>query len=194
MLAGVVVSLLIAAGLAFVAGRSTGEGTVEPGSGSTDARAAVETLPIVAAEDLDPQGEDGEENPDEVPLAVDGDPDTAWRTTTYFNRADLGGLKDGVGLVLDLGGPREVESVRVLLGGTGTSMSVYASSPGGEVPTRLADLQRITALDDVGSDVTVSFPEGTYTRRIVVWLTRLPQVRPGDFQGEVREVTVQGRR
>ncbi|GAA0199171.1 MULTISPECIES: protein kinase family protein [unclassified Aeromicrobium] len=194
VLAGIVMVLLIAAGLAFVVGRSTDEDAPVAGTTPGGDRAAVETLPVVDVQDLDPQGEDGEENPEEVPLAVDGDPDTAWRTTTYFNRADLGGLKDGVGLVLDLGGPREVESVRVLLGGAGTSLSVYASSPGGEVPTRLADLQRIAALDDLGSDVTVSFPEGTYTRRIVLWLTRLPEVRPGDFQGEVREVTVQGRR
>ena len=126
--------------------------------------------------------------------AIDGDPDTAWRTTTYFNRADLGGLKDVVGLVLDLGGPREVESLRILLGGSGTSLSVFASSPGGEVPTRLRDLQRIASLDDAGSDVTVSFPEGTFTRRVVVWLTRLPQVQPDSFRGEVREITVRGRR
>ena len=30
---------------------------------------------------------------------------TGWLTTTYFRQADLGGLKTGVGVVLDLGGP-----------------------------------------------------------------------------------------
>ena len=60
--------------------------------------------------DLDPQGQDGQENPEDVGLAVDGNPETGWRTSTYYRRADLGGLKDGVGLVVDLGGPREVDS------------------------------------------------------------------------------------
>lgn len=195
VLAGVAVALLVAAGLAFAVGRTTGTEEAAPTPSAFGERsAAVETLPVVGIDDLDPQGEDGAENPEEVSLAVDGDPDTAWRTTTYFNRADLGGLKDGVGLVLDLGGPREVESLRILLGGSGTSLSVFASSPGGEVPTRLRDLQRIASLDDAGSDVTVSFPEGTFTRRVVVWLTRLPQVEPDRFRGEVREITVRGRR
>jgi putative peptidoglycan lipid II flippase len=193
VLAGVAVALLVAAGLAFVVGRSTGEEEARPGSSAGD-RAPVQALPVTAIRDLDPQGEDGRENPDEVRLAIDGDPDTGWRTSTYFNRADLGGLKDGVGLVLDLGGPREVDSVRIQLGGQGTSLSVYASSPGGDVPTSLGDMNRIARVDGAGRDVVVSFPDGTYTRRIVVWLTQLPEVRPGDYQGDVREITVEGRR
>jgi putative peptidoglycan lipid II flippase len=194
VLAGVGLAVAVAVLLAFAVTGFTGDGE-RPAAPTADAQQApAETLPVTAIRDLDPQGEDGRENPEDVQLAIDGDPNTAWRTSTYFNRPDLGGLKSGVGLVLDLGGPREVESMRILLGGTGTSLQVYASSPGGELPVRLGDLRRIATLDDAGTDVSVSFPQGTITRRVVVWLTRLPQVRPGDFQGEVREITVRGRR
>lgn len=194
VMAGVAGAVVIALGLAFVVGRSTGdEGS--PGSPPSVASATqVEQLTIQSVADLDPQGSDGEENPDDVDLAVDGDPETGWTTSTYFNRPDLGGLKDGVGLVVDLGGPRLVESMRILLGGEGTGLSVYASSPGGDVPSSLSEMRRVATLDDAGSDVTVSFPEATYTRRIVIWLRVLPQVGTDEYQGEIREITVRGAR
>jgi hypothetical protein len=50
----------------------------------------------------DPQGDDGDEHPEEVPLATDGDPTTYWPTSTY-SYPDGGLGKDGVGLVVDAG-------------------------------------------------------------------------------------------
>jgi eukaryotic-like serine/threonine-protein kinase len=64
-----------------------------------------------AARDFDPEG-DGSESPSEVSAAIDGDPSTAWETEGY-NSALLGGLKDGVGLWLDLGGEVQVTRVEV---------------------------------------------------------------------------------
>ena len=40
----------------------------------------------------------------------------------YRNNPKLGGIKRGVGLVLDLGDPRVVSSVRVQLSGNGTDL------------------------------------------------------------------------
>ena len=42
-------------------------------------------LPVAAAQDFDPDDEGGGENPDQAPLAIDGDPKTAWETKTYFD-------------------------------------------------------------------------------------------------------------
>ena len=64
----------------------------------------------VTATDFDPQGDPPAENPDLAPLAVDGDPATAWRTLAYKQNFGPGGLKTGVGLVLDLGAARDVSA------------------------------------------------------------------------------------
>jgi putative peptidoglycan lipid II flippase len=194
VLAGVALTLAVVGLLAFAVGRFTGEDRRPPTATVATEEAPARTLRIASVRDLDPQGQDGQENPEDVGLAVDGNPETGWRTSTYYRRADLGGLKDGVGLVVDLGGPREVDSMRILLGGAGTALTVYATSPGGEVPGSLRDLRRIATLDDAGTDVTVTFPANTITRRVVVWLTALPQVGPGEFQGDVREISLKGRR
>ena len=73
--------------------------------------------------DFDPFGDPPEENADQAPLAVDGKPDTAWTTSTYQQNFGPTGLKDGVGLLLDLGKPQEVGSVDVTLVGSPTPCS-----------------------------------------------------------------------
>ena len=60
----------------------------------------AEPVEIASATAFDPGG-DGDENGDRAPLAIDGDPSTAWRTEGYNDR-DITLLKDGVGLVLTL--------------------------------------------------------------------------------------------
>lgn len=193
VLAGVVGVLVLAIFFAVLGLRSDQAGDdagLDVGEGG--AEATVRTLPVRDVLDFDPQGQDGEENPDLVGLAVDGDPSTGWRSSTYFGQSTLGGLKDGVGLALDLGGPREVRSMRILLGGEGTDLTIFASAPGAEAPTSLEGLRRITTIDDAGTDVTVTFPEGTLTRRLVIWLQRLPQIGADEYRGEIREVSVRG--
>lgn len=190
VLAGVAVVLLLASVLGYLVSRSTGGGENEPDAGPTS---AVQPLTVAAVNDFDPQGEDDAENPELVGRVVDGNVRTGWRTTTYFGQANLGGLKTGVGVVLDLGGPRELSSVRVRLAGGPTDVSVYASSPGASEPRSLKGLRRIAELDAAGPDASVSLPSGFLTRYVVVWLTELPEVEPDNFRGEIREITVQGR-
>ncbi|MCB0979359.1 MAG: protein kinase [Ilumatobacteraceae bacterium] len=67
----------------------------------TDAVTPAAGAGIAAIHTFDPDG-DGEERDDLAALAIDGNPDTAWTTVCYANEY-LGG-KQGVGLVLDLGG------------------------------------------------------------------------------------------
>ena len=68
----------------------------------------------LVADDFDPQGAaPREENPDQVPNVLDGDPATSWTTSTYQQNFGPGGLKTGVGLVIDLGATKAVRRVVV---------------------------------------------------------------------------------
>ena len=189
VLAGVAVVLVLASVLGYFVTRSSNGGG-EPGPDAPTS--AVRALPVDVVNDFDPQGEDGE-NPEQVGRVVDGNVRSGWTTTTYFGQAALGGLKDGVGVVLDLGGPRELSSLRIQLAGGATDVSVYASSPGADEPRSLKGLRRIAVLDAAGPDASVSLPSGLLTRYVVVWLTELPEVETDRFRGEIREITVQGR-
>jgi hypothetical protein len=119
--------LLVAVVVAYNLGRGrTPLGAVPEDDTSTSASptATASPTPITGlkASDLDPQGDPPfDENPELTGLAVDGDPGTAWRTNTYLQNFGPGGLKTGLGLVIDLGARHEVASVDLTFVGAPTS-------------------------------------------------------------------------
>ena len=93
-----------------------------------------------------PGGDPPEENPDEAPNAIDGDAATSWTTSTYRGDPALGGLKPGVGLMVDLGKDQEVGSVTVRFKGAPTSFEVYAAPAGvTEPPDSIDQLDKVAA-------------------------------------------------
>lgn len=193
-LAGIValgIAVLAAMFIAFDMGRGADE---EPSGTETTApaepTATGSPVRVVAASDFDPEGDPPEENPDQVALAIDGNPGTSWRTLTYRDNPQLGGLKSGVGLVLDLGTEQEVGSVEVQLGGSPTDLELFATAPGvDDPPVELADARRLTGLTADSTTALLRVEPGQRTRFLVVWLTKLPPVS-GGFRGEITEVTV----
>ena len=199
-LAAIVVAALALVGVQVWqdAGRpeATGSPTPQP-SPSGPATSAPPTptdeltaLPLAGVRAFDPAG-DGKENDSEAALAVDGDSATAWRTVTYTSR-DLGGLKPGVGLLLDLGGVTDVGGVDLELVGRGTDLQVLVSErakvrPGDAAPTR--GFRRLASARGAGDRVTFRPLEPTSARWVLVWLTALPVDTDG-YRGGVAEVTV----
>ncbi|MGJ7439485.1 hypothetical protein [Aquipuribacter sp. MA13-6] len=143
----------------------------------------VEVLSPAGVQALDPQG-DGEENDQDAPRAIDGDPGSGWNTQRY-NSQDFGGLKDGLGLVFDLGEPRVV--TRVLLdapGDDGTYEIRTANGPGFDGST-------VVATGETGDGTAEIVPEAPVTTQfLLVWFTSLPDV-DGDWRGVVNELQVE---
>lgn len=182
--------LLLAIVVAFNLGRGRSPlGAVPSDEKSSSAPASSPAAPIkdLSADDFDPQGDPPEENPDLAPLAVDGDPGTAWRTMTYDQDLGPGGLKTGVGLVIDLGATHDVSSVDLTMVGSPTSVSLYVTD---RVPTGVRDLTP-AARATVGTRKRITLADGASGRYLTVWLTSLPRIE-GGFRGEVAEVAVRG--
>jgi serine/threonine protein kinase len=143
----------------------------------------------VTATDFDPQGDPPrEESPELAPLAVDGKPGTSWRTSTYFQNFGPGGIKSGVGLILDLGETHDVAQVDVTFVGAPTSFSLYVTA---QAPTGIQGLDAV--LTDVadGPRARAELDQPATGRFVTLWLTSLPEVE-GGFRAEVAEVTVRG--
>ncbi|MFT4187511.1 MAG: protein kinase [Aeromicrobium sp.] len=158
----------------------------------TQTSGEVHPLTFDSITDFDPHG-DGRESPQKLSFVTDGDPETAWTTSTYRSRADLGGLKDGVGLLIDLGATRQIDSVRLNLIGSPTSLQIFTAPPGTDgAPEDLSRLTSVASVESAGTDVTVSVPQTTMTRYVVVWLTSLPQVDTGEFRAEIAELRIDG--
>jgi len=197
-LAGVValcLLVLVACVIAFNLGRGKTPLGTSPEPPATSAsrspsESAATAAPItgVTARDFDPQGSDLSENPDEAGLAVDGNPSTSWQTSRYDQQFGPGGLKTGVGLVLDLGADHDVSAVDLTTLGSPTGVQIYVTS---QDPTNLqgAKVAGESTLD--GSRGTVSLDPAVGGRYVVVWLTQLPTA-PGGFRGGVAEAVVKG--
>jgi len=194
-----VVALLVVALLAvpsYVGLRSLSGGTAAPAahpsaSASASATPAASTptgaaIQIVSVKDFDPPpGGNGSENPAMVKFATDGNPATAWMTVPYFT-ADLGRLKSGVGLLLDLGQVTDVGAVSVTLVGLGTSLELRSSTtwqPQGD------DYTPIAKVEHAGSFVTLRPVAATKARYLLIWLTSLP-ADGADFRGGIAEIHV----
>ena len=116
----VVVSLGVAFWLFHGAGSSTKQtGQPSPGGG--------QTLAIAAAHSFDPPPKgDGSEKEDQVALVDDGNPGTAWTTSTYSSRP-WGGLKDGIGVYVELATAHNLDRLVVTSQSQGWSGEVYVA-------------------------------------------------------------------
>ena len=197
-----VVALALGAGLlAYQLGRS-GVPPDDPraspsGSPSSDgpSSAPLAVLPIAEVTDYDPaaDGGNGEENPDQVALAVDEDPQTAWTTLTYYDDPDLANLKPGVGLVVDLGSRAAVGEVKVALVGTGTDLQLRAAPrTATTVPATAAEFAIVAKEQDAGERAVLRPEETVTTRFLLVYLTSLPLEVPGSYKGGIADLTVRG--
>ncbi|TNM38421.1 hypothetical protein FHP29_14275 [Nocardioides albidus] len=196
MAVALAVLLLVAVAIAFNLGRGRtvlgGEPEEGPDSEATAAsRAAV--IDGVRVDDLDPLG-GGEENPTQVGNLVDRDPQTTWRTDTYYDdQLGPGGLKAGLGLVVDLGEARTVSSVEVRMVDEGTMDPNRVGLHVGEgttAPTQ-APSGEPTATAEGGGRLVLTPAEPVEARYLVLWWTALPEVS-GDFRAAVSEVVVRG--
>lgn len=140
-----------------------------------------------AAVGFDPEG-DGEENDDEAGLAVDRDRTTAWTTDLYHGDSHLGGLKSGVGLLLDLGKPRSVQVAALALSAAGSDVEIRA---GDQAPTAVSDLPLVGRQDQAPQRTKLSFDHPVRARYWLVWFTNLPPDN-GGFRVGVVEVALLG--
>lgn len=208
----VIVVLLIVAGIlvAYLLGkRGLDPGATVSPSDSTNATATSQTnteatgannakpkpIAIAGAEDFDPPPDgNGEENSDEVKYATDGDPSTAWTTLHYYHDPHLGGLKPGVGLVVDLGKVHDVRRVVVHLKGKPTSLQLRAAPADADsMPTTSANQYRVVQkAPHAGTTATFRLHNAVHTRYLLVWLTKLPEDTPGKYWGRIAEIQVFG--
>lgn len=137
-----------------------------------------------AVRDFDPQG-DGSENPTQAQLAVDGDPLTGWSTALYKKRADLGGLKDGVGLLIDLERPTAVRQVAVAFLRPGVDFEIRVADARSE---QVEGYRVVASASKSDSVSTLTLDGGPVTARYwLVWLTKLPKDGSG-FRTSIGEV------
>ncbi|MFD3656304.1 serine/threonine protein kinase [Streptomyces sp. NPDC058620] len=167
---------------------------VDPGTTQTPpdddkknkASEAGKPVSIAGARDYDPLGADGSEKPAAIRNVHDGDASTFWHTDGYYS-ADFGRLKEGVGVVLDLGKVQQVGTVDVsLLGGT-TSVELRTTESA-SAPALPGGFTKVA--DGSGTKVSLKPDEPVKARYVLVWLTNLPLSDDGRFRGKISDIKI----
>ncbi|MEX2550546.1 MAG: protein kinase [Nitriliruptoraceae bacterium] len=127
------------------------------------------------------------DNPDQAANAADGDPQTAWVSEPYPD-PDFGDDQDGIGLVFDLGEPRDVHGITLELARGGLAVELYATDTlPPEVATPSAWGEARASQNDTLSQQPFTF-NSTSERYWLVWITGLSAGSTEDYTAEVAEV------
>lgn len=187
-------TVAVAVALVLVNGIGAGSGgrnQQPPPSQSSAAPASGIELPVARARSYDPEDSSSkQENENKASLAVDGKPGTEWETEGYFNRPDFGGLKHGVGLILQLDSAKRARSLDLRLSNPGATIAVYGADDA--EPPATIDSWTLLARPEKVDELTHTFKldgQGSY-RYYLVWFTQLPRDSDGKFRSGIAEATL----
>ncbi|WP_030193335.1 serine/threonine protein kinase [Streptomyces sp. NRRL S-87] len=121
------------------------------------------------------------QNLDGVPQAYDGDSSTYWRSKSFDQGPKLL-IKDGVGLVFDLGSEHEVSAAAISLRDAGdhTTAAIYAADSMGS-STKVTDMKRIASGTTQSNNLVLTAKKPVKTRYVVLWLTEMPKSGRDEF-------------
>jgi eukaryotic-like serine/threonine-protein kinase len=161
----------------------------DPPSGTSRAPATnppAERVQVAGATPFDPDGDAGE-NRALAGRAIDDNRASGWTTEGYNQNLGAGGIKEGVGLVLDLGRPQEVGRIALTLAPTGGSTLAIYGSDDPPPPT----LDGWTSLADAKTAAQrASFNLEGRHRYLLIWFSSLPQGADGKYRGGVTNVSL----
>ncbi|MFF2728339.1 serine/threonine protein kinase [Streptomyces sp. NPDC058008] len=159
--------------------------TTEEGGDDNNAVEPSKPVTIVGAQDYDPLG-DGSEKPASIKNVYDGDASSYWTTDGYYS-ADFGRLKEGVGVVLDLGEVQQVGNVQVSFLGGSTSVELRTTADA-TVPSMPTGFTKAAA--GSGTKVSLKPDKPVEARYLLVWLTKLPMSDGGSYRGKISDIKV----
>ncbi|GAA4940379.1 hypothetical protein GCM10025331_28180 [Actinoplanes utahensis] len=188
-------------------GNTAAGDTGQDGSADNPPAPAAEPKKIKLTADMvrivDAPGGTRDFDKDDAALTVDGKMDTAWELSYYKGSPRFGKLKDGMGILINLGQPRALSDVRVTtsLGGVGMELRTGTSDPGDSAEGDKKLLQQFQKVGDqdsapnknAGSTQLLSFVPDQKYQYVLVFITELPRNTdtPG-FQADVNEIELYG--
>ena len=190
-----VISTNLHSGTASSAGGQTPSG----GTSSSSSQQAAAILKPVTDGTYNAFAPGNNEDADKAPLAIDGNPSTAWSTQWYQGSPKFGGLKPGTGLIIDMGKPVKLSQVQVTFSSACcTAAAIYVGSTSTVSQAAFSTFAKVASAGKVQGSHTFDISSSATGRYVLVWLTSLPPALPssgapgGTYQGMIYEVTLRG--
>jgi len=165
-------------------------------SASSSASASPTATPVTAqpltvarVTAFGPSGTANGDNPQIAARAVAGSRAAPWYSQWYATPF-FSSLKTGTGLLVDMGHPVTVSSVRVwLVAPAGASLQLRAGAK--PVPRWLP---MVASASNTGGAVQFNLGTPAHVRYLLIWFTKLPPDNAGHYQASVYKIGVKGQR
>lgn len=182
----VVVAIVLAAVGLHGIGSSGKAATSPSASASSSSRSSATPSPtatVITPTAISAYGTGGGDYPGYAQLAIDGNQSTYWRSYHYAT-SSFGGLKSGVGLLLNLGGDKTVGSVKITTTGGPSTIHVFVTDEKDTIQgqTPVATL--------TGSGTQTAQANGAKGQYVIVWVTQLSQQTNGEYREKINEIQV----
>jgi hypothetical protein len=149
-----------------------------------------EVLTAISATAVGPQGASDGDHPQRAAYVIDQRSAMSW-VTHWYATAHFGNLKDGTGLLLDMGKAVTIRQVDLALGGSPGVWGADLEIRVGDTPG-LDDAAPVATATDVGGWLSKDLQHPVTGRYVQIWFTKLPRDAWGTFQEHVYGVTVHG--
>jgi hypothetical protein len=131
-------------------------------------------------------------------LAIDGDASTAWSTQYYLGSPKFGGLKNGSGLLLDMGKAVKLSSIAITFGpASGADVSIKIGNDGSADPSSVSSFTTVAQQNGVpGGTTTFTVHSSDTGQYVLIWFTKLPPKTnggpAGSFGASIFNIIVKG--
>jgi hypothetical protein len=155
-------------------------------SPSASVTAPPQVLAPINAAPVGPDGAKGDD-PAAADFVLRGGSATGWETDWYAT-PEFGGLQTGTGLLVDMGHPVTLASVRITLGSIpGADFELLAGNT-----AKMADMSRVAVQSDASGTVQLTLTNPAQARYLLVWFTKLPPDGAGHYMARIYRITVTG--
>jgi hypothetical protein len=203
----VAVVVIVAAALAVFALHSLHHGSTKtPPAASGHHSTAPKTSTSAAT--LTPASANAfEDNPADASQAIDGSSSSGWQTYQYKGNPEFGGLQQGSGLILNMGHPVRLSTVKVTFESVpGANVQIKIGNPSNPSPpvgtTADATLAQgiassmttVAQQNNVSGTVTFTINSSATGQYVLIWFTKLAPMATHSnlFQGSISDVVVTG--
>lgn len=193
-------SLIVLSGVVAATSPWWHKNPVAVGSSSPSTRpsAAISLLTPVAAAGFDPLTsvtvDPSNENSDQAQNVLDGNR-AGWATQQYYTSPYFGGLKQGSGLILNMGRVVRISSITVQFANIpGAEAEIKIGNSDLRSPANLASMTNLTPDTAVAGSHIFTVTSKVSGQYIVIWFTKLPPISSGSntYMGQVYSVRIQG--
>jgi serine/threonine protein kinase len=170
--------------------------TSSASSSSAPSATASVVLTPVSANSFDALGNDGgNEDGAAAKYAIDSNPSTFWHTDYYFTYPNLGNLKKGTGLILDMGKQVRLSQVVVQFGASCCAdVEIELGNDNAPVPAALSTFTEVASSTSAHGSTTFNVTSSARGRYVLIWITRLPPLAgtTNQYEAQIYNVVVRG--